>query len=225
MTLSHSRLWPYVVQTCALQWLTSFCYGVQPHMDWQRTHHQKRPVPSKWILIVDQCRTKTARIQLQCHVINVLKGNRANKPQQRNDGYHIHHTTNDKWRGSHTNITNAASHSMREESILIVFNCTSWRFLRACAGLLVNATMIALFACRRLDQNGNGRANADNNKSWLKSLIVSDYGRIWYYNWILLKIRRTPITNMISNTYRTVSVIPYWELTHQANPNINCPLW
>jgi hypothetical protein len=55
------------------------------------------------------------------------------------------------------------------------------RFLRAYAGLLVDATMIALFACRRLKQNGNGRANTDNNKSWLKSLIVSDYSRIQYY--------------------------------------------
>jgi hypothetical protein len=36
------------------------------------------------------------RIQLQCHVINMLKGICANKPQQRNDGYHIHHATNDK---------------------------------------------------------------------------------------------------------------------------------
>jgi hypothetical protein len=26
--------------------------------------------------------------------------------------------------------------------------------------------------------------------------------------------------NMNSDTYRTVSVKPYWELTHQANPNI-----
>jgi hypothetical protein len=81
--------------------------------------------------------------------------------------------------------------------------------------------MIALFACQRLDQNGNGGVNADNNKSWLKSLIVSDYGRIRYYNWILLKFGHAPITNMISNTYRTVSVIPYWELTHQANPNVH----
>ncbi len=97
-----------------------------------------------------------------------------------------------------------------------------WRFLRAYAGLLVDAMMIALFACRRLDQNGNGRANADNNKSWPKSLIFSDYGRIWYYNRILLKFGCAPITNVISNTYRTVSVIPYWELTHQANPNVHC---
>ncbi len=82
----------------------------------------------------------------------------------------------------------------------------------AYAGLLVDAKMIALFACRRLDQNGNGRANADHNKSWPKSLMVSDYGRIRYYNRILMKIGRAPITNVISHTYRTISVIPYWEL-------------
>jgi hypothetical protein len=81
--------------------------------------------------------------------------------------------------------------------------------------------MIALFACWRLDQNGNGGANANNSKSWPKSLIVSDYSKIWYYNWILLKFGRAPITNVISDTYHTVSVIPYWELMHQANPNIH----
>jgi hypothetical protein len=48
------------------------------------------------------------------------------------------------------------------------------------AGLLVNAMMIALFACRRLEQNGNGGTNAHNNKSWPKSLIVSNYSRIQY---------------------------------------------
>jgi hypothetical protein len=32
--------------------------------------------------------------------------------------------------------------------------------------------MIALFACWRLEQNGNGGANAINNKSWPKSLII-----------------------------------------------------
>ncbi len=151
----------------------------------------------------------------------MLRDIHANKPQQRNDGYCIHHATNDKGHGSHTTITNAASYLMREESILIVFTWTSWRFLHAYAGLLVDATMIILFACWRLDQNSNGRANTDNNKSWTKSLIVSDYGRIRYYNWILLKFGRAPITNVISNTYRTVSVIPYWELTHRANPNIH----
>ncbi len=96
-----------------------------------------------------------------------------------------------------------------------------WRFLCAYAGLLVDAMMIALFACWRFDQNGNGGANADSNKSWPKSLIVSDYGRIRYYNQILLKFGRAPITNVISDTYRTVSVIPYWELTHRANPNVH----
>ncbi len=109
---------------------------------------------------------------------------------------------------------------------LLPKNCSrewrvGWRFLRAYAGLLVNAMMIALFACWRLDQNGNGGANADNNKSLPKSLIVSDYGRIRYYNRILLKFGRAPITNAISNTYCTVSVITYWELTHWANPNIH----
>jgi hypothetical protein len=62
--------------------------------------------------------------------------------------------------------------------------------LGASAGLLVNAMMIALFACWRLEQKGNGRTNADNKKSWLKSLIVSGYSRIQYYeldlpkNWV-----------------------------------------
>jgi hypothetical protein len=65
--------------------------------------------------------------------------------------------------------------------------------------------MIALFACKRLDQNGNGGANADNKKSWPKTLIVSDYGRIRYYNRALLKFGHAPITNVISDTYRTVN--------------------
>ncbi len=150
----------------------------------------------------------------------MLRGIHAIKPWQRNEGYHIHHATNDKWCGLHTTITNAASYSMREERIFIVFTWTSWSFLRAYDGLLVNSTMIALFACWRLKQNDNGRANTDNNKSWPKSLILSDYHRIRYCNQILLKNVRAPITNVISNTYRTVSIIPYWELTHQANPNI-----
>ncbi len=58
-TLSYSGLWPNVVQTCAPQWRTLFCYGVWPHMDRQCTHDWKRPVPNKWILIVNQRRTKT----------------------------------------------------------------------------------------------------------------------------------------------------------------------
>jgi hypothetical protein len=59
-TLSRSGLWPNMVQTYALWRMTSFCYGVRPHMDQQCTHHQRRPVPSKRILIVYQRRTKTA---------------------------------------------------------------------------------------------------------------------------------------------------------------------
>jgi hypothetical protein len=66
--------------------------------------------------------------------------------------------------------------------------------------------MIALFACWRLKQNGNGGANANNNKSWPKSLIVSDYSRIQYYKLNPPKIGRSPITNVISNTYCTVSI-------------------
>ncbi len=157
-------------------------------------------------------------------MINALDNICTSKPWQRNDGSRIHHTTNDKWRGLHTTITNTASYSMREESILIVFTWTSWRFLHAYAGLLVNATMIALFACWWLEQNGNGRSNANNNKSWLKSLIVSDYGRIQYYESDPPKIECAPITNVISDIYRTVSMKSYWELTHQANPNIHCTL-
>jgi hypothetical protein len=69
---------------------------------------------------------------------------------------------------------------------LLLKNCPrEWRLgrrlLHVHAGLLVDAPMIALFACWRLKQNGNGGANANSNKSWPKSLIVSDYGRIRYY--------------------------------------------
>jgi hypothetical protein len=68
------------------------------------------------------------------------------------------------------------------------------KILRVYAGLLVNATMIALFACRRLEQNGNGGAKADNNKSWPTSLIVSDFSRIQYYKSDPPKDWDTPIT-------------------------------
>ncbi len=81
--------------------------------------------------------------------------------------------------------------------------------MHAYAGLLVDATIIALFACRRLKQNGNGEANADNNKSLPKSLIVSNYVRIQYYKSDPPKIELAPITNVISDTYHTVSVKPY----------------
>jgi hypothetical protein len=57
-----------------------------------------------------------------------------------------------------------------------------------------------------------------------KSLIVSDYGRSQYYELDPPKIGQDPITNVISDTYHTVSVKPYWELTHRASPNIHCTL-
>jgi hypothetical protein len=97
--------------------------------------------------------------------------------------------------------------------------------LHAYAGLLVDATMIAFFACWRLGQNGDGRANADSNKSWPKSLIIFDYGKIQYYKLDPSKIGHAPITNVFSNTYCTISIKPYWELTHQANHNIHRTPW
>jgi hypothetical protein len=92
-------------------------------------------------------------------------------------------------------------------------------------GHLVDAIMIALFDCQWLEQNGNGGTNADNNKSWPKILMISDYGRIQYYELDPPKIGHALITSVISNTYRTIGVKPYWELTHQANPNLHCTPW
>ncbi len=57
--------------------------------------------------------------------------------------------------------------------------------------------MIALLAFWRLKKNGNGGANANNNKSWPKSLIVSDYSRIQYYKLDPPKIGHAPITNVL----------------------------
>jgi hypothetical protein len=91
-------------------------------------------------------------LRLHCLMINALDGIRTNKPWQRNDRSCIHHTINDKQPGLHTTITDRALYSMREESILIVFTWTSWRFLRAYAGLLVDALMISVFACWRLEK-------------------------------------------------------------------------
>ncbi len=104
---------------------------------------------------------------LRCHMINTLEGICTNKTWQKNDASHIHHTTNDKWRRSHTTITNTALYSMREESFLIGFTWTSWR---------VDATMMALFACRRLEQNSNEGATPTTTnhgqKAWLSLTTV-----------------------------------------------------
>jgi hypothetical protein len=88
-------------------------------------------------------------------MISTLEGTGTNEPWQENDAPCIHLATNDKWCRSHTTTTNTASYLMRDESILIGFTWTTWKNFHAYAGLLVDAMMIALFACRRLEQNGN----------------------------------------------------------------------
>ncbi len=95
--------------------------------------------------LLRMCHGKTSTETI--HMINTLEGIRTNKPQQKKYGSHIHHMTNDKWRRTHTTIPDKALYSMREESILIGFTWTSWRFVHAYAGLLVDAMMIAFFAC------------------------------------------------------------------------------
>jgi hypothetical protein len=103
------------------------------------------------------------------------------------------------------------------EGELKVFACVRWSF-----GQCYYDRFVCLLEART---NGNGGANADNNKSCLKSLILSDYSRIQYYKLDPPKIGCNPITNVISYTHHTVSVKLYWELTHQANPNIYCTPW
>jgi hypothetical protein len=57
----------------------------------------------------------------------------------------------------------------------------------------------------------------------------SDHLVLWYnpiphiesFLFLRTEIGRAPVTNMISNTYRTISVNPYWELMHLANPSIH----
>jgi hypothetical protein len=65
------------------------------------------------------------------------------------------------------------------------------------------------------------REQRQQQKSWPKSLIVSNYGRIQHYKLDPLKIGCTLITSVISDNYCTIIGKPYWELTHQANPNIH----
>jgi hypothetical protein len=100
---------------------------------------------------------------------------------------------------------------------LKIFACTRWSF-----GQCNNASFVCLL-------------KAQTKWQWMskcqqqqimakKSLIISDYSRIQYYKSDPPKVGHTPITNMISNTYRTVSIKPYWELMHQAKPNIHCTL-
>ncbi len=51
------------------------------------------------------------------------------------------------------------------------------RFLRAYAGLLVNAMMIAMFVFWRLEQKRQQGGNADGKRLRKKRLIVSNYSR------------------------------------------------
>ncbi len=153
-TLSHCGLWPNVAQTCAPWQRTLFCFGVQPNMDQQRTHCWKGwyKTNSPWASINMEL---NCHLWLHCHMISTLKGICTNEPQQK-----MMHFISITWQM--TNDTDCTQPSpiqhcitMREGSFLIGFTWTSWRFLHAFAGLLVNATMIALFACWRLEQNGN----------------------------------------------------------------------
>jgi hypothetical protein len=102
--------------------------------------------------------------------------------------------------------------SMREESILIGFTWTTWRSSREYTCLLVNATMIALFACWGLKQNGNEEPTLTTTNHGQKHLSSLTTIRSSTTYWILLKIGHASITNVISNTYPTISVSPYWEL-------------
>ncbi len=186
-TLSCCRLWPNVVQTCAPQQRTLFCYGVWPHMDQKRTHHQKRPVPNKRFLIINQCRTETAIYE---YVAIWSIHWKVSVPTSLNKKWQILYPSCDKWQWcrSHTTITNTALYLRRDESILIELTWTSWRFLRAYAGLLVNATMVSLFACQRLKQNGNEGAmpttTNHSQKAWLYLTTVGSTTT----NQILLKL-------------------------------------
>ncbi len=91
----------------------------------------------------------------------------------------------------------------------------------------LSLTMIALFAL--LVGGSNKMALAEQKptttnhgqKAWLSLTTVGSSTT----NRILLNIGCAPITNVISDTHLTISVRPYWELRHQANPNIHHTLW
>ncbi len=164
------------------------CFATEFDHIWINNKSSSKKAGTKQTVLKHQLMQNwNCHLRLRCHMINPLEGIFSNKPQQKNDASHIHHTANDKWRGSHTTITDTVSYLMREESILIGFTWTSWRFLHACAGLFVDATMIALFACWRLEQNGNEGAmpttTNHGQKAWLSLTTVGSSTA----NWILLK--------------------------------------
>ncbi len=94
-----------------------------------------------------------------------------------------------------------------------IFACIRWSF-----GWCYIDSFVCMLEAWTKHQWGS---NAGNNKSWPKSLIVSNCNRIQYYKSDPPKIGRAPNTNVISNTYLMVSINTYWELTHWANPNIH----
>jgi hypothetical protein len=89
---------------------------------------------------------------------------------------------------------------------LKTFACVRWSF-----GQAYNDSFVCLLEAQTKWQLGS---NANNKKSWLKRLIVSKYSRIQYFILDPPKTGHDSITNVISNTYRTISVNPYCELMH-----------
>ncbi len=79
-----------------------------------------------------------------------------------------------------------------------------WRFFRAYAGLLVNATMIALLPCWRLKQNGNEWATPTTinhgQKAWSSLTTVGSNTT----NWILLKLG-----TLQSLTWLATPIVPW----------------
>ncbi len=106
------------------------------------------------------------------------------------------------------------------EGGLKIFGCVCWSFDQC-----YNDNFVCLLEAQTKWQ---WESNADNNRSWQRRLIVSNYGWIQYHvldppyfrvqNWGALLV-----TNVIRNTYCTMGINPYWALTHWANPNHRTP--
>ncbi len=98
-----------------------------------------------------------------------------------NNKWHISQAFCDKWHGSHHKcnipMDGSVACTTGKGKNCIAFAWTNWRFLHAYTGLLVNATMVAVFAWtkRQWGSNANGK------RLWQKRLIVSDYSKIQYH--------------------------------------------
>jgi hypothetical protein len=166
-------------------------------------------------------RNWNCHLQLRCHMIITLKGIYNNKPRQKMmDLVSImQQMTNDADRTQPSPIQHR---TWWERKVFSIFTWTSWRFLHAYSVLLVDATMKVLLACWRGSTKPAMAAQTPTTtyhgqKAWSSLTTVESSTK----KLILLKIERAPIDNLISNTYCTVSVKLYWELTHWANPNIH----